>query len=56
MRSILKIISLVALFITIVPSVLVFTGTISLENNKLLMILGTLLWFVSAPFWMNKKI
>ncbi len=56
MRSILKVISLVALIITIVPSVLVFTGTISLENNKLLMILGTLLWFASAPFWMNKKI
>ena len=56
MRSFLKIISLAALLITIVPSVLVFTGTISLENNKLLMILGTFLWFISAPFWMNKKV
>ena len=55
MKILLKIISLIGLLLTIVPSFLVFTGKITLDNNKWLMIIGTLLWFASAPFWMNKK-
>lgn len=55
MNSLLKIVSLVGLLATIIPSFLVLFGVITLDNNKVLMILGTLLWFISAPFWMNKK-
>ena len=56
MKTILKLFSLMGLLITIVPSFLVFADVISLDTNKLLMILGTLLWFISVPFWMDKKV
>lgn len=55
MKTVLKIVSLVGLLATIVPSFLVFADIITLDTNKLLMIVGTLLWFISVPFWMNKK-
>ena len=55
MKSLLKIVSLIGLLATIIPSFLVFWGVISLDSNKVLMIIGTLLWFSTAPFWMNKK-
>ncbi len=56
MKTILKLVSLMGLLITIVPSFLVFADVISLDTNKLLMILGTLFWFISVPFWMDKKV
>lgn len=56
MRSLLKATSLIGLIATILPSILVFNGDITLENNKIIMMVGTLLWFISAPFWMNKKV
>ena len=56
MKTFLKLVSLVGLLITIVPSFLVFADVISLDTNKFLMILGTLLWFISVPFWMDKKV
>lgn len=55
MKSLLKIISYIGLALTLVPSFFVFTNTITLANNKVLMIVGTLLWFLTVPFWMNKK-
>ena len=56
MKSILKIVSLVGLVITIVPAFLVFSDIITLGNSKVMMMVGTLLWFLSAPFWMNNKV
>ena len=55
MQSILKIISFIGLALTVVPSFLVFSGAIELNFHKTLMLIGTLLWFVTAPFWMNKQ-
>ena len=54
MKSTLKIISLVGLALTLIPSILVFTGSIDLDSGKILMFIGTLVWFVSAPSYMNK--
>jgi hypothetical protein len=56
MRTILKILSFVGLILTIVPAVLVFVNIIELTTHKNLMLLGTILWFGTAPFWMNKKV
>ena len=56
MKSLLKLVSLIGLLATIVPSFLVFADVITLEMNNLLMMFGTILWFISAPFWMNKKV
>ena len=55
MKTLLKLVSLIGLLATIVPAFLVFTDIITLDTNKLFMIVGTILWFVSAPFWMNKE-
>ena len=56
MKTVLKLVSLIGLLATIVPSFLVFADIITLDTNKLLMIVGTLLWFISAPLWMDKKV
>ncbi|WP_339707277.1 hypothetical protein [Algoriphagus aquimarinus] len=53
MKNILKIISFAALALTLVPSFLVFKGVITPEFSKTLMLIGTIVWFVSASFWMN---
>ncbi|MDQ3535951.1 MAG: hypothetical protein M3421_10040 [Bacteroidota bacterium] len=55
MKIILILISLVGLILTILPSLLVFTGRIEFSTHKDLMLLGTFLWFISAPFWLNKS-
>jgi hypothetical protein len=54
-KQILKIISFAGLLLTIIPSFMVFFQGIELDTNKYLMLFGTVLWFGSAPFWMNKK-
>lgn len=53
MRTVLKIISYLALALTLIPAFLVFAGILSLETNKDLMFAGTIAWFLTAPFWMN---
>lgn len=54
-RKILKTISYLGLAVTLVPSILVYTGIINLDQNKTLALIGTLIWFGSAPFWINKQ-
>jgi len=48
------ILSFVFLAMTIVPAFLVFAQVMSMSQNKLLMFIGTVGWFVTAPFWMKK--
>lgn len=55
MKTILKILSFIGLILTVVPSFMVFNDSITLDMHKWLMLLGTILWFATAPFWMNKK-
>lgn len=54
MKLLIKIISYIGLGLTLIPSIMVFTGHSTLESNKLIMLIGTILWFISAPSWMNK--
>lgn len=54
MKLLVKIISYISLGLTVIPSFLVFTGNISLDSGKMLTLVGTIIWFVSAPSWMNK--
>ena len=54
-KTILKIASFAGLVLTLIPSILVFSQGIDLDSNKNLMLLGTVLWFATSPFWMNKK-
>lgn len=56
MKSIiLKIISYLALAGTIIPSLLVFFGDMDLKVNKNIMVICMVIWFLTAPFWINKK-
>jgi hypothetical protein len=55
MKMTLKLLSLVGLILTLLPSVLVFLKLIEFNNHLNLMILGTVLWFGTAPFWMKKE-
>ena len=55
MTILLKTISFIGLLMTIIPSFFLFINKIDISDNYLLMAIGTLIWFVSAPFWMNKK-
>ena len=44
----------VFLAMTIVPAFLVFAQVMTMSQNKILMFIGTVGWFVTAPFWMKK--
>ena len=55
MNYLLKVISFIGLGLTIIPSLLVLAGKIDIDLNKTLMIVGTVLWFSTVPFWINKN-
>ncbi len=55
MKPITKILSFIGLGLTVIPSFLVFSGSLTLDQHKTYMLIGTILWFVTAPMWMNKK-
>lgn len=55
MRILLQIISLIGLLMTIVPPILFFQGNISHIQQNWYMAVGTLIWFLSAIFWLGKK-
>ena len=52
MRTALKLISFTGLGLTVIPSFLVFAGRIAWGTHAALMLVGMVLWFASAPFWM----
>lgn len=56
MNNIVKVISLVALGLVVVPCVLFFTGAIALGAVKWLALLGTIGWFIFTPLWMSRKL
>ncbi len=56
MKSPAKLISLIALAASIVPSVLYFTGTIGHDAVKWTALAGTVVWFVATPMWMGRKL
>lgn len=55
MRKILIGISLCGLVLTLFPAILVLMGKIELKDHFTLMIIGMVLWFSTAPFWMKSK-
>ena len=55
MKTILKLLSLAALALTIIPAFLVSQSVLSWSTHASLMLLGTALWFATAPFWMKLK-
>ncbi|MFO7824202.1 MAG: hypothetical protein R6V72_09710 [Cyclobacterium sp.] len=55
MKLLIKIISFLGLGLNIVPAILVFGTYMESDTCKLLMFIGTVMWFGTAPSWMNKK-
>jgi membrane protease YdiL (CAAX protease family) len=55
MKPLLKLLSFACLALTVVPSLLVFAGTLPLDQHKTLMAVGMVGWFVVTPFWMKKQ-
>ncbi|QDH78928.1 hypothetical protein FKX85_07710 [Echinicola soli] len=55
MKTLIKLISFIALGLNLIPAFLVFQGVISSDQCKTLMFIGTVVWFITAPMWMNKK-
>ncbi len=56
MKQLIKIVSILGLALTLLPSILLFQEVISANLCKQLMLLGTVMWFTTAPSWMNKSI
>jgi len=54
-KLILQLVSLGALAATLLPPLLFFAGQLTLAEIQPWMLLGTLAWFASAPFWMEHK-
>lgn len=55
MNSIVKIASLIALVVTIAPSLLYFFGVIEIDVMKWITLAGTVAWFITTPLWMGRK-
>jgi len=53
MKILLKIVSIIGLALTVVPSFMVFSGSMEFSMHTTLALIGTFLWFLSAPFWMK---
>lgn len=53
MKMIAQILSWISLVMLMVPSVLYLAGKMSsLDQVKWVMLLATILWFISTPIWM----
>jgi hypothetical protein len=55
MKKIMPPLSLAALALTLLPAVFVFLGRMSWSTHAQLMLVGTALWFVTAPWWMRER-
>ncbi len=53
--TVAKLLSYAGLALTLVPSLLVFAGSIAFQLHKQLMLVGAILWFATTPFWLGKE-
>ncbi len=54
MRLLLQIVSWVALAVTALAPVLYLFGQLALPRTQLIMLLATIAWFATTPFWMDR--
>lgn len=55
MRTVYLLASFAGLGLTVVPAFLVWSGHLSFSTHAVLMAVGTVLWFATAPAWMHDK-
>jgi len=53
--AIFKLASLIALMVTIFPSLIYFLGIIDLETMKWITLGGTIAWFAFTPAWLGRE-
>ena len=53
MKKLLQIISSLSLGVTVVAPVLFYRNILSLDQMKAWILIATILWFSTAPFWMK---
>jgi hypothetical protein len=54
MVLVVKLISWISLVALIAPAILFLAGRMELDQVKLIMLMATIVWFVSTPLWMWK--
>ncbi len=55
MKTSTQVLSWLALAATLLPSLLFFAGRIDLSQVNTWMLVATIAWFVTTPFWMEHK-
>jgi hypothetical protein len=55
MRIVLQVISYLALGLLVGAPVMFYAGSITLQTNKTLMLIATVVWFASALGWVGRK-
>jgi hypothetical protein len=50
-----RLVSWLALVGTIGPAMLFFAGQVTLEQTQSWMLASTVLWFATAPLWMDRR-
>jgi len=53
-HQVLKIVSLVALALTIVPSFLFLKDIVTQSTVTMVALIGTVIWFAATPLWMER--
>lgn len=54
MKRLLPLLSAIALVLVIVPACLHLAGVVDKTQVKLLMLIGTVMWFLTAPLWLGR--
>ena len=55
MNTMVKVVSYMALAMLVVAPVLFYVQRVTLEMNKLLMLIATVIWFASALCWIGRR-
>lgn len=56
MRRVLQFISFLGLALVIIPSMLYLFQSMDKTSMKGFMLAGTLLWFATVPFWLDRSV
>ena len=55
MRVLMQIVSFIGLALTFVPALAYLAGSMEKGTMTNVMVVGTIVWFGSVPFWMDRK-
>ena len=53
-QNLYKVLSFAGLLCVLVPSILTFKGVIDIEQSKLIMLVGTIVWLFVSPLWVDR--